>query len=188
MNKENRSYNSKIEIRENTDSRVIEGQPIVFDKLSENLGGFVERVDKKALEDVDLSKVLLIYGHEFNSILARVDAGNLKLEVTDSGLNFKAELPNTTLANDALENIRVGNIQGMSFGFTVEEDEWTYGDRGQPDTRVIKKIDEVFEITLTPIPAYTDTKIAIASRDANKKVIDRRLAYQQILKSKKELL
>jgi HK97 family phage prohead protease len=159
-----RSYKvSNIEIRDGTDGRSIAGYPVVFGKPSENLGGFVEYVDREAFQDVSFDNVYLLYGHEFNNVLARVDAGTLDIGVDDNGVYFRATLPNTTLANDVLENIRVGNIQGMSFGFTVAQDTWQTGT--EVDVRTILKIDELFEITLTPIPAYQDTRVAIAQRD-----------------------
>jgi HK97 family phage prohead protease len=135
----------------------------VFGKPSENLGGFVEYIDRDAFEGVPFDNVYLLYGHDFNNVLARVDAGTLSIGVDDTGVYFRAQLPNTTLANDVLENIRVGNIQGMSFGFTVAEDDWQFND--EVDVRTVMKIDELFEITLTSIPAYQDTKVAIAQRD-----------------------
>lgn len=161
---ETRSYKvSNIEIRDGTDGRTITGYPVVFDKPSQNLGGFIEYVDKNAFKDVSFDNVYLLYGHEFNNVLARVDAGTLTIDVDDTGVFFSAVLPNTTLANDVLENIRVGNIQGMSFGFTVADERWQTD--GDVDVRTILKIDELFEITLTPIPAYQDTKVAISQRD-----------------------
>ena len=91
----------------------------------------------------------------------------MTISVDETGVFFSATLPNTTLANDVLENIRVGNIQGMSFGFTVDDERWQTD--GDIDIRTIIKIDELFEITLTPIPAYQDTKVAIAQRDRSKR-------------------
>lgn len=165
--KEVRTQLNDIEIRDDeTGGRIITGYPIVFNKPSENLGGFIEYVESNALKGVSMDNVYLIYGHEFNNVLARKDAGTLELSIDKKGLLFKANLPNTTLANDVLENIRVGNIQGMSFGFTVADESWEYGQDGAPDVRKVKQIDELFEITLTPIPAYKDTTVAIAKRDA----------------------
>lgn len=165
--KEVRTQLNDIEIRDDeTGGRIITGYPIVFNKPSENLGGFIEYVESNALKGVSMDNVYLIYGHEFNNVLARKDAGTLELSIDKKGLLFKANLPNTTLANDVLENIRVGNIQGMSFGFTVADESWDYGQDGAPDIRKVKQIDELFEITLTPIPAYKDTTVAIAKRDA----------------------
>lgn len=158
---------TNIEIRDGTDGRTITGYPVVFDKPSQNLGGFIEYVDKNAFKDVSFDNVYLLYGHEFNNVLARVDAGTLTISVDDTGVFFSATLPNTTLANDVLENIRVGNIQGMSFGFTVDDERWQTDE--DIDIRTILKIDELFEITLTPIPAYQDTKVAITQRDMSKR-------------------
>jgi HK97 family phage prohead protease len=153
---------TSVEIRDGTNGRVICGYPIVFDKPSQDLGGFVEYIDKHALAGVDLSKVYLVRSHEIDQVLARADSGTLSLKVDDRGLYFEAELPNTTLANDTLEDIRVGNIKGMSFMFTTKKDIWNE----DLSARTVLQIDEVFEITLTPMPAYQDTSVVIAKRDA----------------------
>lgn len=168
-----RTTQVQLEIRDGTDGRTITGYPIVFDKQSVDLGGFVEYVDRDALSKVDTSGVYLIYGHKFNDVLARADAGNLETGIDKNGMWFRATLPNTTLANDVLENIRVGNIRGMSFGFTVADDSWSAG-QGGIDVRHIKQIDKLAEITLTPIPAYPDTTVAIAKRDAIHKGLSQR--------------
>lgn len=170
MEKETRSLIVPIEVRSDDGGnyRMVVGYPIVFGKPSNDIG-FIEYIDKGALDDVDLSEVFLVYAHDPNQPLARVDAGTLKLKVDSKGLYFEATLPNTTLANDVLENIRVGNIKGMSFLFTTKEDTWEFSnDPGKPDIRHVTKIDQVFEITITPLPAYADTSIAIASRDAQR--------------------
>lgn len=167
-NQEVRSLSVEVRADEQEGSRKVFGYPIVFGKPSNDIG-FIEYIDKGALKDVDLSDVYLVYAHDPNQPLARADAGTLKLKVDDTGLYFEATLPNTTLANDVLENIRVGNIKGMSFMFTAAEDTWEFSnDPGQPDIRHVTKIDQVFEITITPLPAYDDTSIAIASRDAQR--------------------
>lgn len=167
-NHEVRSISVEVRADEQEGSRKVFGYPIVFGKPSNDIG-FIEYIDKGALKDVDLSGVYLVYAHDPNRPLARVDSGTLKLKVDDTGLYFEATLPNTTLANDVLENIRVGNIKGMSFMFTAAEDTWEFSnDPGQPDIRHVTRIDQVFEITITPLPAYDDTSIAIASRDAQR--------------------
>jgi len=167
-NQEIRSISVEVRADDQEGSRKVFGYPIVFGKPSNDIG-FIEYIDKGALKGVDLSDVYLVYAHDPNQPLARVDAGTLKLKVDDEGLYFESTLPNTTLANDVLENIRVGNIKGMSFMFTAAEDKWELSNEpGKPDIRHVTKIDEVFEITITPLPAYDDTSIAIASRDAQR--------------------
>lgn len=173
-NNEVRSLLSAVELRADGDGRTVSGYAIMFDKPSQDLGGFIEYIDNGALKDVNFDGVYLVYAHDMNQPLARVDAGTLKLKVDDKGLFFKATLPNTTVANDVLENIRVGNIKGMSFAFTTKADKWTFGKNGSPDIRHVTVIDEVFEVTITPLPAYQDTSIAISSRDASKPAYGKR--------------
>lgn len=181
--KEIRTQLNNIEIRddEETGGRVITGYPIVFNSPSTDLGGFIEFVDQDALKDVSMDDVYLIYGHDFNNVLARVDAGTLELTIDETGLLFRATLPNTTLANDVLENIRVGNIRGMSFGFTVDDELWKWSANAETDIRYVKHIDQLFEITLTPVPAYKDTTVAIAQRDSFHKEMSQRARYKAIL-------
>jgi HK97 family phage prohead protease len=165
-----------VELRDAEDatSRRIVGRPIVYDSPSSDIG-FIEFIDSGALDGVDLSKVLLLRDHNVEKILARVEAGNLSLNVDKQGLYFEAELPNTTLANDTLEDIRVGNIQGMSFSFWANKDSWEITPSlDDPDVRHVIQIAEVFEITLTPWPAYTDTDVAMSSRDAQRNKYSKR--------------
>lgn len=162
-NQELRSFSTSVEIRDGTGGRSITGYPIVFNKPSQDLGGFIEYIDSHALDSVDLSNVYLVRSHEFDNVLARVDSGTLSLRIDKTGLNFDtAPLPETTLANDTLADIRFGNIKGMSFQFAVKRDEWN-ADR---TVRTILEIDWISEITLTPVPAYQDTTVAIAKRDS----------------------
>ncbi|MDR3241801.1 MAG: HK97 family phage prohead protease [Lactobacillaceae bacterium] len=179
MEQEIRSLTAQVELRDDDNKPVISGYPVVFGKPSQDLGGFIEFIDKRALDKVDLSHVLLLYGHDPNLPLARADAGTLKLKVDKKGLYFESELPRTTLASDMLENIRFGNIRGMSFGFTVAKDSWDMSKK--VDVRTIEQIDQLFEITITPLPAYQDTSVAISSRDATAKTYTKRARNHDFL-------
>ncbi|BBD16812.1 phage maturation protease [Melissococcus plutonius] len=136
------------------------GYAVVFNEPSENLGGFIERISPHAFDDVDMSNVLCLYNHDSANILARSDSNNLILAVDNKGLYFEATLPDTTLARDVYANIDAGNVKGCSFGFTVEKDSWNWSEDIKPDERTVEKIGNLFEITLTPIPAYQDTNVA----------------------------
>lgn len=160
-NKEIRARQIKLETRSVNDQPMISGYAIVFNESSEDLGGFIESIAPSALDGVDLSEVLCLYNHDTSNILARSDSGNLVLNVDDKGLYFEAALADTTLARDVLENVKAGNIKGCSFGFTVEEAEWIWSEQsGDTDIRRINKIKQLYEITLTPIPAYQDTSVS----------------------------
>lgn len=140
----------------------IQGYAIMFNTLSVDLGGFVEVIKPTALDGVDLSDVKLIYAHENNSILARASAGNLTTKVDDTGLFFTANLPDTTLANDVYEDIAVGNLKGMSFGFTIPDggDDWERQTDGTL-LHTVNQIGVIGELTVTAYPAYQDTSVEL---------------------------
>ena len=139
----------------------VQGRAIVFNQPSQPLP-FVEYISPHALDDVDFSKTLLLYGHDFNKILARADAGSLSVHIDNQGLTFKATLPDTTLAHDTRENISSGNVRGCSFGFKIADggDYWDTADDGTA-LHYVTKIETVDELTLTPIPAYTQTSVQV---------------------------
>lgn len=145
-----------------TTTKQIQGYAVMFDTESVDLGGFTEVIKQNALDEIDLSDVKLIYAHENNSILARQSAGNLTTKVDDKGLFFVATLNDSTLANDVYEDIKVGNLRGMSFGFTIPAGGDTWARR--PDgtlLHTVNKIGEVTELTITAYPAYQDTSVEL---------------------------
>lgn len=141
-----------VEIRAKTDQQrhLLSGYAIVFNSPSENMG-FIETVDSKALDDVDLSNVFALYNHDFNNVLGKTGK-NLSLNIDEKGLSFSLEL----LPSDEhiFELVQQGIINKMSFGFIVDSDDW------QDSThRTITKIKNLKEISLVPVPAYEGTDI-----------------------------
>ncbi|MDU7904651.1 MAG: HK97 family phage prohead protease, partial [Peptostreptococcaceae bacterium] len=70
---------------------------------------------------------------------------------------------NTSDGNDLLENVRLGLVKGCSFGFNIVNQKTRWDD----DWNFYRDITEVdlFEITATPIPAYSDTEISCRSEE-----------------------
>ncbi|RND81924.1 phage major capsid protein [Lacticaseibacillus paracasei] len=169
------SQNSNNQVESNP-NMAISGIATVFNQTSIK-GDFTEYIDQNALNDVDLSNVLLLYSHDFSNILARADAGTLQTSIQPDGLHFNAQLPDTQLGKDTYTNILNGNIKGMSFGFTIapDGDSWSVNSQGNT-IHTIHQIDQVFELSLTPIPAYTETSVQV-QRD-----------LAQFLSSKKEVV
>ncbi|MBM6441032.1 phage major capsid protein [Lacticaseibacillus rhamnosus] len=165
--------NNQVESNQNM---AISGIATVFNQPSIK-GDFTEYIDQNALNGVDLTNVLLLYSHDFSNILARADAGTLQTSIQPDGLHFNAQLPDTQLGKDTYTNILNGNIKGMSFGFTIapDGDSWSVNSQGNT-IHTIHQIDEVFELSLTPIPAYTETSVQV-QRD-----------LAQFLSSKKEVV
>lgn len=137
----------------------VEGYAMLYDQPSVPMP-FIEYIDRGALDNVDLSKVLLLYGHDLNSVLARSDAENLQLRADDKGLWFRATLPDTTLGRDTYTNVANGNLKGCSVGFKIGDDKWLQGNDGQV-IHHIRSFDQLIEISITPIPAYTETSVGV---------------------------
>ena len=157
---------------------VIEGKAIVFNQQSEYMG-FYEIIKPEAVEGIDWSKTLLLYDHEFSNILARVDAKNLTINVKEDGVYFQATLNNSTLANDVYNDIKSGNVKGCSFGFNIAKggDDWDFTDDGTP-LHIVTKIETIPELSLTPIPAYTQTSASVVRHLENVKEV-RKMAKEE---------
>jgi HK97 family phage prohead protease len=139
----------------------LRGVAAVFNSPSEDLGGFRETIEpgafREALRDGD---PILLWQHDTKQPLARVSAGNLTLAETSRGLEFEAELPETSLAKDALTLVRSGVVKAMSFAFSMRDglDRWETRDGEQ--WRFISKIGKLFEVSLVSEPAYAATSVA----------------------------
>lgn len=139
----------------------ISGYAVTFNQPSQPIP-FIEYIDDHALDDVDFSKTLLLYGHDFNKILARADSNTLNIKVDQHGLFFTATLADTTLANDVREDIIAGNLKGCSFGFNIAPNGDSWGTDNDGNTiHYVNKISDVAELTITPIPAYTSTSVQV---------------------------
>lgn len=166
-NKEVRHLNNTIEVRgDDSNEMKVEGYAIRFDSWSENLGGFKETIDKRALDNTSLDDVRALIDHDTSKVIGRSTNDTLKLTVDEKGLRFNLTLPNTTYARDLYENVRVGNIDNCSFGFTVAEggDVIDYDKEENIRKRTIKEIDRLVEVSLVSFPAYRETDVAVAQR------------------------
>lgn len=162
--KEVRTFDIKgLEVRDATSDDFIgqiSGYAVVFNEPSENLGGFIEYVNPDAFNNVNLSDVVALYDHNFANVLGRTSANTLKLDIDKKGLHFILDIPNTSLGNDVYTNIRAGNLKGMSFGFTVDSDEWGKETNDTPK-RTINSIGSLYEVSVVTMPAYQETTVAV---------------------------
>lgn len=146
--------------------KTIEGYALLFNSPSKDLGGFVEVIDPAALDNVDLSNVIMLDQHDYSKPLASVKAGTLKLTPDDKGLAFVATLDDSvSYANDAYQNVKSGNVDSMSFRFDIDDggDEFTQDDQGNV-TRTIKQVKDLFEVSTVTIPAYDDSNVQVDKR------------------------
>ena len=163
MNKEFRTSDNII--AKDDENMIVEGYALKFNRESNLLGEFVEVISPEALRNADLSDVRCLIDHNSSYVLGRTVADTLKLEVDDVGLRFRCELHNTSYARDLYENIKLGNINQCSFGFTIEEDGDEFERREDGIfKRTVNKIRSLFDVSIVTYPAYEDTDVAPALR------------------------
>lgn len=146
-------------------NRQITGLAAVFDKFSENLGGFVERIEQGAFKEaLKKSDTRALFNHDSNFVLGRKSAKTLQLKETNEGLSVNISPPDTQFARDLQVSIERGDIQGMSFGFKVAAngDAWEETDDGRT-IRTISHISELPDVSVVTFPAYADTTVALRS-------------------------
>lgn len=151
-----------------SESRHIEGYAIVFNSLSNDLGGFREIIEQGAITDelIKNSDILCLMNHDIKKgVLARSyqGRGSLKLEIDEHGLHYSFEAPKTALGDEVLEGIRRGDISKCSFAFVCGEDDWTKDDNGEY-IRKVKKIKKLYDVSLVYHPAYDETEVKADTR------------------------
>lgn len=161
-----RAYNIELRADEN-ENGVIEGVPIVFGQVTtihDWCGEFREVIDSHALDKCDLKDVLLCVNHDVDKIaLARSKngKGTMTLEVKEDGLHMRAKLDveNNTEARNLYSAIQRGDMDGMSFMFRVDDEEWSDLDSKIP-LRTIRGISIVHEVSVVNFPAYKQTSVS----------------------------
>ena len=168
---------------EGQESREVEGRPIVFGVRSVNLTPWSS--DRKVYEILEpgcisrellqRSDVVLNLNHNSDvvNVLGRYrnsERDTLSLELRGDGIDCRCDLPHTNNANDTLELIKRGDINGMSFAF---EDDWEDTENGVSyektndveDGKVVwlrhvKRITRLYDVSIVTHPAYEQTTVA----------------------------
>lgn len=160
---EKRSWQVALEIRAKDDKPTISGYAAVFDSLSADLGGFREVVAPGAFaRSIAQNDVRALWDHDAKYVLGRTAAGTLALEEDDAGLRVEVEPPETAWAHDLLASMRRGDVNQMSFGFYVREDEWSKTEDGTP-LRTLRDVD-LFDVSVVTFPAYAETTAEARSK------------------------
>lgn len=154
----------------------ISGVPIVFEQKTDIGGWFEETIARGAISEDVLRDVAFFYNHDLNSKpLARTRTGKLKFSIENDGVHMDADVNlQRSDVNDMYLAINDGDIDGMSFMFRVEADEWTDLDSDYPKRR-ITKIGYVQEVSAVNYPAYEGTSInarSDISLDGDMKALD----------------
>lgn len=174
MNKklEQRSYNFEVRAEETESGSIITGRPIVYNSRT-NLGWFDEIIESGALDGADLTDVRFLINHNTDMIplaRSRRNNGNSTMKMTPDfqGLNLdfvKLDTENNMDARALYSAVQRRDISGMSFKFSVDDEEWEDLESDHP-TRHIKKIGSVVEVSAVTFPAYDATEINARSKEA----------------------
>jgi HK97 family phage prohead protease len=152
-----RRYVELEEFRFDEDGNTLSGYAAVFNKWSEDLGWFREKIKpgafKKTIKEADIRALI---NHDANLVLGRSTTGTLELKEDEKGLFYKVSLPDTSYARDLKESIRRGDITQNSFGFLAVKDEWN--ERGDERTLLEAKLIDVSPVTF---PAYPQTTLML---------------------------
>jgi HK97 family phage prohead protease len=99
------------------------GHAAVFGRLSENLGGFRERIAPGAFSGVleRSPDVRLLVDHQPSSVMARTTNKTLELREDPHGLHAWARIPSDlSSAQDLRVRMETGLVNQMSFAFTID--------------------------------------------------------------------
>lgn len=155
---------ANFEVREATGDEppVISGYAAVFNEWSEDLGGFVEKIEPGAFSGaISRDDVRALVNHDANYVLGRNIAGTLLMEEDEQGLRVVIMPPETTWATDLMTSMRRGDIDQMSFGFGVIDDDWR-SENGMT-RRTLKEL-RLYDVSVVTYPAYPQTTVAVRSK------------------------
>lgn len=138
------------------------GYAAKFDSLSEDLGGFREKIQRGAFADaIARDDVRCLLNHNPDHVLGRNRSGTLKLSEDEIGLKFEALAPDVQWARDLRTSVQRGDINQCSFSFFVDEERWEMKTDG-PDERTLVKV-HLYDVSIVTYPAYVSTEASVRS-------------------------
>jgi HK97 family phage prohead protease len=155
-----------VQVRAESGHRKIGGYAAMFDKLSRNLGGFVEVVTPSFFNHTRANgwpDVICRYNHDDNMLLGTTGGNTLRLWTDETGLVYEVDPPASRA--DIVELIERGDVRKSSFAFRVDSkgDEWTLTDQDYP----LRKLTSGQLVDVAPVnmPAYESTSAGMRNLD-----------------------
>lgn len=163
---ERRSITCEVRAEQTERGHILTGRPVVYGSKTDIGGYFAEIIEPGALDQTDLTDVRLLVNHDLSRLpLARSRRNNgnstMKLSVDSQGLLMDyadLDVENNPNASALYSAATRGDVSGMSFMFSVTDEEWEGLDTGYP-TRHIRGIGSIVEISAVTFPAYEATDI-----------------------------
>ena len=138
------------------------GYAAMFDRWSEDLGGFRERIAPGAFSQaIQVDDIRALFNHNPDYVLARNRSGTLALSEDEKGLCFDLTAPDAQWARDLHKSVQRGDVSQCSFSFRVIRDEWRTVDG--TDERTLLEV-RLYDVSIVTYPAYEATEAS--ARDA----------------------
>tara|TARA_R110002020_G_scaffold403097_3_gene613201 strand:+ start:148 stop:726 length:579 start_codon:yes stop_codon:yes gene_type:complete len=161
------------------DKRTLEGYASMFGN-SYDLGRFDEVVEAGAFTRAlsEQQDVRALVDHDPARVIGRSKNGTLEMREDSRGLFTRIYLPDTQEGRDLATLVDRGDLDAMSFGFTVQADRWEK--KEGRNTRYITDVD-LFDVSVVAFPANPDTSVALRSLELAKNTdINRRKRFDLI--------
>lgn len=171
--REYRDMTMEIRTAENEEApdnrKVVTGYASTFNEpytlFEDDSWRFNEVVDARAFDNTDMSDVIMQYDHE-GRVFARMSNNTLTVIPDEKGLLIEADLGGTELGRQLFEEIRGGYTNKMSFGFTVDGEDYldTKDADGKALTvRTITSVRKLYDVSAVSLPANDATSISVRS-------------------------
>ena len=160
----------KLETRSDTQAAKLVGYAAVFGEATDIGGMFREVIAKGAFaEAISSSDVHALFNHDENLVLGRAKAGTLRMSEDAHGLKVEIDPPDTQDVRDLLVKMQRGDIDQMSFAFTMRGGVQTWDDSAEPPLRTIEKVGELYDVSVVTRGAYPTTEVAVRSLAEHRK-------------------
>jgi HK97 family phage prohead protease len=180
-----RSYNRKLEVREADGNSTVVAYIAVWNSDSEDMGGYVERVEPGAFATFLASNkdCVCLINHDKHRCIGRLSAGTMTLVEDDHGLLATVSIPPTVEGDSLKVAIQRGDLVGCSFGFPPTG----FKERWEGSICHISDI-ELVEVSIgVTFPCYPETSMEL--RDRYDRHLEReRIRQQMLLRLKIEAL
>lgn len=169
MKREQRNFFGLVRSAESQGEKIIEGHAAVFEQAEIIGREFIEVIERGAFDGCDLSDVALFVNHVVTDLPLARTPRTLTVTIDEVGLKIRAKLDvaNNQSAASVYSAVQRGDCRGMSFGFTVAEDEWQELNSEMP-RRIIHKIGKVYEVSAVTAPAYEGTDVVARAKETLK--------------------
>ena len=152
--------------------QLVEGYAAVFNQRaliweSEWSGWkYMEVIDRNAFDGADMSDTVFKYNHgDVAMILARASNNTLTMNTDDKGLRISADIIDTNNGTDVYKLIKRGDLNKMSFAFTVKSERTEVDKENKIYTRTITAFDKIYDVAVIDFPAYDGTSIQARSKE-----------------------